>query len=84
MSNTTPQELPEYLKNSQIYSLYLILEAMEPEPDDADDERMTLIYELVDDAKLLQCSPEEVLEGRKSAAKPVGDISVAVNTSFKK
>lgn len=78
------QELPDYLKNSQIYSLYLILEAMEPEPDDADDKRMQLIYELVDDAKLLQCSPEEVLEGRKAVANPAGDIPVAVNTSFKK
>lgn len=75
------KELPDYLKNSQIYSLYLILEAMEPEPDDADDKRMQLIYSLVEDAELLQCSPEEILEGRKAVANPAGDIPVAVNTS---
>ncbi len=75
------KELPDYLKNSKIYSLYLILEAMEPEADDADDKRMQAIYSLVEDAELLQCSPEEVLEGRKAAANPVGDIPVAVNTT---
>lgn len=77
----TKKELPDYLQNSQIYSLYLILEAMEPEPDDADDKRMQLIFSLVEDAELLQCSPEEVLQGRKAAANPVGDIPVAVNTT---
>lgn len=70
------KQIPEYMQNSMIYSLYLILEAMEPEPDDDQDQRMILIYSLVDDALLLQCSPETVLEGRKAVQQPAGDIPV--------
>ncbi|WAI96179.1 hypothetical protein [Vibrio phage vB_VhaP_PG11] len=79
-----PKEIPDFLKDSKLYALYLILEAMEPEPDDADDPRMAKLYSLVDDALLLQTTPEVVLEGRKAAEaleNPVGDIPVAVDTS---
>lgn len=62
MSN---EQVPEYLEQSPMYSLYLILESMPEEEDDWDDPRMRNLYEIVEQAKLLMCSPEEIMDARK-------------------
>ena len=82
-------KIPEYLKESTLYHLYLLLEAMPPEPDDCEDLRMQSLYAAVDTALMLQITPEAVisnmnqeqrLEGLTETSlgpiirKPVGDI----------
>ena len=82
-------EIPEYLKDSTLYHLYLLLEAMPPEPDDCEDMRMQSLYAAVDMALILQITPEEVVKNMNQEErlagltetslgvikrKPVGDI----------
>jgi len=82
-------EIPEYLKESTLYHLYLLLEAMPAEPDDCEDLRMQSLYAAVDTALMLQITPEEVVKNMNQEErlrdltetslgpiirKPVGDI----------
>ena len=92
MSEQQTPVIPELCKDSPLYALYLLLEAMPPEPDDHEDMRMHKLYTLVENALTLQISPEEVLEsmggdnvltglaetalGQIPANKQVGDIPI--------
>lgn len=77
--------IPEFCKDSPLYSLYLLLEAMPPEPDDKDDLRMHRLYTIVETSLSLQISPEAVLEqmGIENVLEdltntPLGDIPIKV------
>ncbi|AUR97325.1 hypothetical protein NVP1238A_76 [Vibrio phage 1.238.A._10N.261.52.F10] len=54
--------IPEFCKDSPLYALYLLLEAMPPEDDDHEDLRMHRLYTIIDNALTLQVKPEEILE----------------------
>ncbi|CAL9961404.1 hypothetical protein VPHD292_0066 [Vibrio phage D292] len=77
--------IPEFCKDSPLYSLYLLLEAMPPEPDDKDDLRMHRLYTIVETSLPLQISPEAVLEQmgienvlEDLTTSPLGDIPIKV------
>lgn len=83
MSDSNTPVIPEFCKDSSLYALYLLLEAMPPEPDDAEDMRMHRLYTIVETSLTLQISPEEVLEQmgienvlEDLTTSPLGDIPV--------